>query len=328
VPIAISAVAVVAAVAATLLYTTRSHNAIPIAATSPNTQASQTSPAPRGEQTTSASDNKSAPVALVPEDVPFIRDFEQATVRNDYLSAPDHKALALSYTHAGFALDKQDDKTAIAAAMEACRVASDAVGPGYTCQLYAVGNVVVYKAGRPPMPPEPWVTEDQSVSRPFTADDTPMASGNLRSRLEIYSTAIVAKALTVSSGGAFSWRFGNQSQDEAVRRSLEICGATSGFACMVIAVDNIFVVPVPSTMKAIGFFRATTEPLIAPEMRPEVARRLGNATKGWKAVATGLSGRPSVVIKAATEQAAVEGALRDCQGMDRECRVIRSGHFE
>ena len=97
---------------------------------------------------------------------------------------------------------------------------------------------------------------------------------------------------------------------------------------MVIAVDNIFVVPVPSTMKAIGFFRATTEPLIAPEMRPEVARRLGNATKGWKAVATGLSGRPSVVIKAATEQAAVEGALRDCQGMDRECRVIRSGHFE
>jgi hypothetical protein len=325
--IAISAVVVVAATAAFLLYATLGHNTFPVAATASSTPAPQTAPAPRGEQTASASDNKPAPIALVPEDVPFIRDFEQTTVRNDYLGAPDHKALALSFTRAGFASDKPDDKAAIAAAMDTCRAASNAVGRGYACQLYAVGNVVVYKAGRPPMPPEPWVTDDPSVSKPFTAGGTPMVSASQLSDLEVYSTAKGAKALVASSGGGFSWRFGNQSQDEAVRRSLEICGAVSGFACMVIAVDNSFVVPAPSTMKAVGFFRATTEPLIAPEMRPDLARRFGNATKGWKAVATGLRGRPSVVVNAATEQIAVEGALRDCQAMDRECRIIAIGPF-
>jgi hypothetical protein len=318
---AVSAAVVVAVAATFLLYATLGHN------TAPATPASQTAPAPGREQTASASDSKAVAVTLVPEDVPFIRDFEQTTVRKDYLDAPNHKALALSFTRAGFASDKPDDKAAIAGAMETCQAASNAVGPGYGCQLYAVGNVVVYKAGRPPMPPEPWVTDDPSVSRPFVADNTPMASARQRSDLEVYSTAITSKALVVSSGGGFSWRFGNQSRGEAVRRSLEICGATSGFACMVIAVDNSFVVPVPSSMDAVGLFRPTAEPLIAPELRPDLARRFGNATKGWKAVATGVSGRPSIAINAASEQAAVEGALRDCQATDRECRIIAIGPF-
>jgi hypothetical protein len=324
--VAIAAAAITIVVAATLLYMPN-QSAMPIAAITSVPQASQTSPTSRNAQTGASSESKPAPVALVPEDVPFIRDSEQAVVRNEYLSAPDHKALALSYTHAGFATDKSDDKSAIAAAMETCQAASDAVGPGYKCQLYAVGNVVVYKAGRPPMPSPPWIMEDPSVSRPFVAADAPMVTPNGLSRLGNYATAPATKVLTVSPQGGFSWRMGNERLDEAVRRSLEICGASSGFSCMVVAIDNNFVVPVPSTMKAIGFFQAASEPLISPELRPDLVRRLGNAPKGWKAVATGVSGRPSLVINAATEQAAVDGALNSCQANDRECKVIAIGPF-
>ena len=113
---------------------------------------SQASPASRGGQTGASPESSPAPLAGLPEDVPSIRDRELEVVRRQYLSAPDHKAIALSDTRASFASAKPDDKSAIAAAMDACQVASDSVGPGYKCQLYAIGNVVVYKVGRPPMP--------------------------------------------------------------------------------------------------------------------------------------------------------------------------------
>jgi hypothetical protein len=321
--IAASAAILLVAVAGTWFYASRTNNAPPLLTTSskpPPSAAVGNDKAPPG------SDSKPH-AELVPEDVPFIRDAEQATLRNDYLNAPDHKALALSFIHAGFASDQKDDETAITAALESCRAASDAVQPGEICQLYAVGNAVLYKAGRPPMPPEPWVQDDPSVSRPFAADQVPIVGDRYRSDMTTYANARPPKALVVSSTGGYAWRWGNASQDEAVRRALEICGARNHFACLAIAVDNAFIVPAPTTMKAIGFFHAASEPLIAPELRQDVLRRLGNATKGWNAVAVGASGMPSLALKAATEQSAIDDALEKCRAIDRECRVIAIGPF-
>jgi hypothetical protein len=117
-----------------------------------------------------------------------------------------------------------------------------------------------------------------------------------------------------------------QSDDEAVRRVLEICGNNAGVPCLALAVNDNFVVPVPTTMKATGFFRPASTDAVAPGLRDDLARRLGNAS-GWTAVAVGAGGRPSVMLKAASEQTAIDGAMADCARQDSSCRVIAIGPF-
>ena len=96
---------------------------------------------------------------------------------------------------------------------------------------------------------------------------------------------------------------------------------------MVVALDDVFVVPVPTTLKVIGFFRANSAPSIAPDSRDDVARRLAEASTGWNAVAVGASGRPGLALKAANEQDAVNEALGNCVKHDSDCHVIAIGPF-
>jgi hypothetical protein len=98
-------------------------------------------------------------------------------------------------------------------------------------------------------------------------------------------------------------------------------------ACVVVAVDDSFVVPIPAAMKVIGLFHAARNDTIAPDARDDVAHRLGNSTSGWNAVAVGATGRPGLMLKAASEQQAIDGALGDCGRQDRGCRVIALGPF-
>jgi adenylate cyclase len=97
--------------------------------------------------------------------------------------------------------------------------------------------------------------------------------------------------------------------------------------CAIIAADNVFVVAVPATMKAAGFFRAATEQAIAPAERDDVARRLAGNPGGWNAVAVGLRGHAGLSLKAGSEAEAVSQALADCGARDQECRVIAIGMF-
>jgi Caspase domain len=264
--------------------------------------------------------------ALVPETVPFITDHDRAAIRSDYLAAPDHKALAISQSRIGFISGQRDDETAKTAAMATCQRASDAISPGRPCEVYAVGNAVVSTRGRPPMPPEPWVVHDRSIERPVASKDVPFVSENMREQIQkSYSTFRGRKALAISPRGYTSFYFGGS--DEVIRRSLEWCGSNAGVPCMIVAVDDVFVVPIPTTTKVVGFFRAGSHGAIAPEARDDVARRLASATGGWSAVAVGASGRPGMALKAANEQDAIGGALSDCGRQDRDCRVIALGPF-
>jgi class 3 adenylate cyclase len=65
---------------------------------------------------------------------------------------------------------------------------------------------------------------------------------------------------------------------------------------------------------------------ITPELRDDLARRLGNGG-GWTAVAAGHSGKVGLIVKAASEQAAIEDAMSDCAKQDHSCRVIAIGPF-
>jgi hypothetical protein len=119
---------------------------------------------------------------------------------------------------------------------------------------------------------------------------------------------------------------GASSADDAARRSLESCGAIAGVACMVVAVDENFVVPIPTLLRITGFFHAASNASIATDARDEVVRKLADGM-GWNAVAVGTAGRPGVGLKAADEQTAVNSALADCARRDSDCHVIAIGPF-
>jgi class 3 adenylate cyclase len=269
-----------------------------------------------------------APEMLVPEIIPFIPDRQRIAIRTAYMSAPDHKAIAISYAQAAFITDQKDEETAKAAALEACGRATDPIAPRQRCVIYALGKTVVYGRGRPPLPPEPWVTRDPAIETPFTVESLPLARDPVRKNLhQVYVNGHGPKALAISPQGMAGWYVRQSSEQEAVRRSLEFCGSRAGVACAIVAVNDAFVVPIPSTMKAVGLFRAAGNPAIAPEARDDVARRLAGATGGWSAVAVGASGRCGLMLRAASERAAIDGALMDCSRLDRACRVVAIGPF-
>ncbi len=264
--------------------------------------------------------------ALVPETVPFITDQDKAAIRSDYLLAPDHKALAISPSRIGFISGQPDDATAKVAAMASCQRASDAVGPGRPCEIYALGNTVVSTRGRPPMPPEPWVVRDRAIERPVASKDVPLASDAVREDIQKrYVTFRGRKALAISPRGYTTFYFGGS--DEVIRRSLEWCGSNAGVACMIVAVDDTFVVPIPTTAKIVGLFRGGNHPAIAADARNGIAQRVDHAVGGWSAVAVGEGGRPGVALKAASEHDAITLAVDDCNRQDRSCKVIAIGPF-
>jgi class 3 adenylate cyclase len=265
---------------------------------------------------------------LVPEMVPFIPDRQRVAIRNAYLSAPDHKAIAISHFQSGFSTDQKDDNTAAVAAITACQRATEVTVAASRCDLYAVGNTLVSGIGRLPMPPEPWVVRDPSIETPFDADLAPLVNDGIRANLQkSYRNGRSPKAVAISALGQGGIFMRQSSSEEAVRRALELCASRARVACMILAVDDTFVVPIPTTMKAVGLFHGAHNESIAPDARDDVVNRLGNARSGWNAVAVGAGGRPGLTLKASTEQQAVDGALAECGRQDRGCRVIAIGPF-
>jgi hypothetical protein len=177
------------------------------------------------------------------------------------------------------------------------------------------------------MPMTPWMRHDPLTEKPFAAKDAPLVRDMGKARLEAYSQSRKNRSLAIGPGGQFFYNFGIENAEESVRRNLETCGAAIGMACMTVAVDDVFVVPVPATMRATGFFQVQKNTMIAPEARDDVMRRLADASGGWSAVAVGAAGRPGLALKAASEQAAIDEALSNCARRDSDCHVIAIGPF-
>jgi len=264
---------------------------------------------------------------FVPEKVPLIADQAKTTLRAAYLAAPDHKALAISAVRLGFMTGQKDDAAAKAGALEGCQKASDALAPGSPCELYAVGDTVVYGHGQPPLPPQPWLTRDTSMERAFASAEVPLIDAKGRAWIDAnYVPAGPSKALALSPQGAPFAYVAQTSPEEAMRRSLELCGISSGVPCMIVALDDVFVVRIPTTMTPVAPFNLRNS-LVAPSQREEAERRLASGRYRWSAVAVGADGQPGLALHATTEEEAVEGALSACDKLDHNCRVIAIGPF-
>ena len=297
--------------------------------TTPTTHSAPTSaPTPAPTPQSAPGPSPKPAEALVAEQLPFVSDRQRIDVGAIYVPAQDHKALAISYSRIGMITGQADIETAKNGALDNCRKALERAGINNKCEPYAVGNTVVFQGGHPPMPPPPWFRSDPSIERPVNSKDFPLVSERDRSWIEKnYPAAQKSKALALGPRGGLHYGRGDASQDESARRALEICGHQAGVACMIIAIDDVFVVPIPTMMKAVGFFQTAGNALIAPESRDNVARRLATGTRGWSAVATGGNGLAGVVTNAGSEQNAIEGALADCSRRDHGCHVIAIGPF-
>jgi class 3 adenylate cyclase len=171
--IAAAAVVAIAAVAGAYLTLGRSDKTAgpSLASVAPGTESpAQPAPLPSANEH-NVSEQKTANTAppaqtLVPETIPFIADRARANIRNEYMPAPNHKALAISAGPIGFITGQANDATAKTAALDICQRRADTQIHRPQCELYAVGNTVVFAGGRPPMPPEPWLTRDPSVEKP------------------------------------------------------------------------------------------------------------------------------------------------------------------
>jgi adenylate cyclase len=262
------------------------------------------------------------------ETVPFVPDQTRLALAREYVPAGDYKAFAISTGPTAFVVNQQNEEAAKTAALEQCQKRADALPQPRKCELYAVGDTVVYSHGRPPVPPLPWIRHDSSVERPFVNKEMPLVRNPEKTRLEtVFVPGRRTKAVAVGPGGQFFFTVSQDSVDEAARRSLEGCGVAAGVPCMVVALDDVFVVPVPTTLKAIGFFRPASNSSIAVDARDDTARKLADASNGWNAVAVGASGRPGLALKAASEQDAVNEALGNCVKHDSDCHVIAIGPF-
>jgi adenylate cyclase len=266
---------------------------------------------------------------LVAETVPFVSDRTRVILTNEYLPAADYKAFALNTNGVNvFVAGQPNEEAAKNAVLEQCQKRADNSQPIRKCELYAVGNAMVYPHPRPPLPPIPWIRHDSSTEKPFATKDVPIVRDPGKARIEsVYPSARKSKTIAIGPGGAYFFNYNAESVEESARRILETCGAVVGIACMVVAADDVFVVPVPTTLKAIGFFRPERNASIAGDAKDDVARKLAEASSGWNAVAVGTSGRPGLALKAATEQNAVNEALGNCVKHDSDCHVIAIGPF-
>jgi hypothetical protein len=265
--------------------------------------------------------------ALVPDQVPFVSARDKERIRNEYVPAPDYKALALSFKHIALVSGQASQEVADRAAMEACQKLEPASNKA--CDLYASGNVVVTPHGHPPMPAEPWVIRNRAVEQPFVAAQIPILDARAKERIANgYSSAARSKAFVMSAKKGWVFTNAESDPDEAVRRSLERCGYNGGVACMVVAVDDTFVIPIPSLAKAVGFYRPEGLVGVSPQSRDEVERRLSSAPpNAWNAVAVGAGGNVGIALGADSEQTAFDRALADCAGRDRDCRIAVMGPF-
>jgi adenylate cyclase len=263
------------------------------------------------------------------EAVPFVGDRARVALASEYAPAADHKAFALNVTgNNAFVTNQPSEEAAKTAALEQCQKKADNVQSPRKCEVYAVGNTVVYPHGKPPVPPLPWIRHDPSIEKPFAAKDMPIVRDPGKTRLEsVYAPGRKSKSVAVGPGGHFIFNVGGDSVEESARRSLESCGALAGVPCMIVAVDDVFVVPVPATSKVTGFFHPDRNSSIAADARDDVTRQFADASSGWNAVAVGVSGRPGLGLKATTEQNAVNEALGNCVKRDSDCHVIAIGPF-
>src|SRR5262249_31798644 len=146
-------------------------------------------PSPTATKMATAAPTSPPPIApgekLAPETMPFVSGRTRIALANEYVPAADFKAFATNINGVNaFVTSQPSEEAARAAALDQCKKRADQVNTPRKCEIYAVGNTVVYSHGRPPVPPLPWIKHDPVTERPFVADEMPLIRDQGKTRLE------------------------------------------------------------------------------------------------------------------------------------------------
>ncbi|MCC7045714.1 MAG: adenylate/guanylate cyclase domain-containing protein [Alphaproteobacteria bacterium] len=259
------------------------------------------------------------------DQVPFVSDAIRERLRAEYVPAPAAKALAISRAggSAWYVQAQPSEDEAGRRALESCR--RSAPEP---CDLYALGDRLVWERAPPPMPARPFVPPPaERFTLPFDSTRVPLAGPGMRDRLRSeYEPAAAAKAVAIARTGTVGIATRRASEDEAVRSALEFCGDMAGSACAILAIDDSFVTPIPTTSTVVGVFDPAALPL-PPADRDRLAQAYA-ARGGWKALALGRNGRAGIASRRDSEDSAVADALSECRAAGgQDCIVQAIGIF-
>ncbi|MBL8564566.1 MAG: adenylate/guanylate cyclase domain-containing protein [Hyphomicrobiaceae bacterium] len=255
--------------------------------------------------------------------VPFVSDFSRKVLRENYLPGKDIKAFAISFVGLGIATGKESEASATSQALDQCQRANSAL----KCEVFAIGDTVVSGRDKPPLPPQPWVPSRHSTLQDFDVSLLPFGNEDVRTAIRgNFGSGDAQKALAISPLGKYSYYWSQSSTDEAVRRTLEMCGDEYGLPCRILAINSSFVLPVPETMRVTGFFNPEIEARVAIASRPSLKQKFG-ARNDWSAVATGVAGLPGFASGQSSEASAIAEAKRLCGEVDLDCRIIAISDF-
>ena len=260
--------------------------------------------------------------------VPLVTDATRQRLIPGYAKASAPKALAISNDgdFHGIAVNAPDQPAAIELARERCERETTATHKR-PCFIYAAGDRVLMDAARVPLPLPGEIVETPAGQR-FGIADTPLAAMQQGRRLgEEYPIETRPKALAIGTRGDSVWGAMSTGATvaEAIRRSLEFCGFRAG-PCILYAVGDELVTRPPQTRRIIGVLSFAAERTMPPTERQHIMAAYASG-RDWQAVAHGGNGTWHFHAGAASEAAAIDGAMAKCAQADHTCAVYAIGRF-
>jgi class 3 adenylate cyclase len=264
-------------------------------------------------------------------DVPFVPDFRRRALEN-YATAEGSKAMAFNVR--GFfsvATRRVDDPTARRIALEECNKLVHRevpiVRPIDRCMTYAVGNNIVWSYRAPPLPPPPYVPAARpSPPIPFDPATAPLLGENARKNLADHYMKSDRQRALVLGRDHFDWWAPSETEADAIKRNLQVCGHLTGRPCVVYAVEDQVLVRTPQLHKAINVF--TPQAVTGLDTRQQEALDRYLVANDWRAVALARNNRLGIVSGRASENAAASDAISECaRAGGTECAILAIGPF-
>jgi adenylate cyclase len=280
---------------------------------------------------TSSAPAPTPPRAFVAAEVPFASSNRRRALEA-YARGEGAKAMAINIRgFVEFATRRVDEAVARSAALEACKAVVQkevrTVRPFDQCMIYAVGDKVMWSFKTPAMPPAPYVTATRPTPAiPFDAATVPLITeAGRKSLADDYVKSTRERALVLGRNGQ-EWWSGSVNETDSIRRALQSCGHQTGRPCFVYALGNQVVVHTPQKFKIVEAFTPQDLAGLEPAQREAVDRYL--VADDWRAIAVARNGRIGIATGRASEDVAVETALRECaQAGGTECAVSAVGPF-
>lgn len=329
--LAVSAVVVVAAAAIGGGWLLRGATA-PVAENTAAPPVAATSAAATTAATTTAATVAPPPArSFAAADVPFLTDRARRDLET-YAGAEGAKALAINIRgNFSFATRRIDEPTARRIALDQCNAITQRNNPVVRdidrCSIYAAGNTVVWTFRMPALPPSPLLPSTRPAP-PIGLDPAsiPLMSEAGRNGIgEHYMKAQRDRALALGRNRTDTWATGD-SGIEASRRALQSCGHITGRPCFIYALGDQVIVRVPQNARIIDVF--TPQDLTGLDRPQQEAAERYLVADDWRAIAVGRNGRIGIVAGRASEDAAVDAALRECaRAGGSECAVTAIGPY-